>query len=748
MNARHSIGRNNGLSFIRLATKIGREYRQPTLSAARYKRYTSSSSQSQLQQSNASLSQNATNHTDSPSLSNARITTLLQHSSQLFTPESILSSPVWLARTQKAAEINLHTNPSISGSQPDRSKLRIGIIGNRESGTKSLIKILLDDPLAQNLSKSNLENNDLTKETQDNEVERSENAIRQLYYDANGANTNSMSSSVWLKDRNVEFVELVNPTDIQSNRSMLYECDVLVFVLDEVTLAAHERFGRDLRVDDVLRLLRYFAQKPNTKVIVNHSGQHISNAQTLERGLQAAITEEAFASLDRNASKNSAIVHASLPLAQRANDSLRQALTRAAPGSPDATDWDHFTTLFSSSGFAEVRSLFEEQSKARSVESQSLTADFAFKRALEQAQYSIREYSEQVQQARGAANVIQNETDAALESIMKRIFDHDCESKGALPGRDLAMHKRAGDRSKNVDAAAKDAWNEVEKTLSIRLPWWKVVWKVDDVRAEMEAAIERGYARDLEQRLMVQTGRLISIAERLQKRIKVLFRDLDKSERKLKGVEENMLDTTAATQEGQHRNPFASPLLLNELRKYRIEAIEKRLQEEDLFTKPIILRKSQLLANGGPVDKLCTKAQSSTMKTVGLTGTTGLITLASGLAGSSTLGIGMPATFQLIALQPSTAFATFAFVSTIGAAFMQSHWSRAKRRFWREWQSISDGLDDDLQSNVRKVFDEVVAAQSRTAADGLERIASDYQNQLKQTQTKVQNLIKQSSDIP
>ncbi|PWN38100.1 uncharacterized protein FA14DRAFT_170834 [Meira miltonrushii] len=741
MNARHLLGRRNGLSSCRMATRAGRENRQSLLVA---RGYASSSTQSHLQNNDESLSQSTTNYKNSLPLSNARITALLQQSSQLFTPDSILSSPVWLARTQKAAEINLHTNPSINGSQPDRSRLRIGIIGNRASGTESLIKVLLDDPLAQSATQTNQGANSVAEERQDNETQKSENAIRRLYYDTKGDTTSNLSSSTWLRERNVEFVELVNPTDIQTNRSMLYECDVLVFVLDEVTLAAHERFGRDLKVDDSLRLLRYFAKKPNTKVIVNHSGQHISNAQTLERGLQAAITEEAFASLGKDALQSSAIVHASLPLAQRANESLRQALARSAPGSPDASEWDHFTTLFSSSGFAEVRSLMEEQSKTRSEEGQALTADFALRRALEQAQFSIREYSEQAQQARGAANVIRNETDAALESIMKRIFEDG--NKGAFTGRDAAMHKRAGDRSTNVDAAARDAWNEVEKALSTRLPWWKVVWKVDDVRAEMEAAIERGYARDLEQRLMVQTGRLISIAERLQRRIRTLFSSLNQSERKLNSTEENFIDTTA--QEGQHRNPFASPLLLNELRKYRIEAIEARLQEEDLFTKPIILRRSQLLADGGPVDKLCTKAQSSTMKTVGLTGTTGLVTLASGLAGSSTLGAGMPLTFQLIALQPSTAFASFAFVSTIGAVFMQSRWSRAKRRFWREWQSISDGLDNDLQSNVAKVFDEIVAAQSRTAADGLERIANEYQDQLDQTQTKVQNLLKQSSDIP
>lgn len=747
MNARHLIRQHNGLFYYRMATRLGRGNRQSLLVANRFQGYASSSTQSQshLQNDDKSLSQNSTTYKDSSSLSNARITTLLQQSSQLFTPDSILSSPVWLARTQKAAEINLHTNPSISGSQPDRSRLRIGIIGNTESGTESLIKILLDDPLAQSAIQSDLEKSSVTEERQVNEVQKSENAIKRLYYGTNGhSSAGSSSSSAWLRDRNVEFVELVNPTDNQTNRSMLYECDVLVFVLDEVTLAAHERFGRDLKVDDSLRLLRYFAKKPNTKVIVNHSGQHISNAQTLERGLQAAITEGAFASLGEGTLQSSAIVHASLPLAQRANESLRQALARSAPGSPNAAEWDHFTTLFSSSGFAEVRSLMEEQSKNRSEESQALTAEFALRRALEQAQFSIREYSEQAQQARGAANVIRKETDAALESIMKRIFESG--NQGTSVGRDVAMHKRAGDRSTNVDAAARDAWNEVEKTLSTRLPWWKVVWKVDDVRAEMEAAIERGYARDLEQRLMVQTGRLISIAERLQRRIKTLFSNLDRSEKKLKNTEENVIDTTA--QEGQHRNPFASPLLLNELRKYRIEAIEARLQEEELFTKPIILRRSQLLAEGGPVDKLCTKAQSSTMKTIGLTGTTGLITLASGLAGSSTLGAGMPLTFQLIALQPSTAFASFAFVSTIGAVFMQSRWSKAKRRFWREWQSISDGLDDGLKNNVEKVFDEIVAAQSRTAADGLERIANEYQNQLNQTQTKVQTLLKSSSDNP
>lgn len=747
MKACHLIGRYGGLPLQKLPFRLEKCTRQKPVLATSLQRFASSHSQSQLQNSGRPISQNSTLDTEDSSVSAVNISTLLQHSSQLFTPDSILSSPVWLARTQKVAERISQPNPALITTQSDNSKVRIGIIGNQQSGTQSLVEVLLDDPLAQNTSQIEQEKSSIGNEDiQFNESKRNANVLRRLSYAQSGAQVERLSSALWLRDRNVEIVELLNPIDTQANRSMLYECNVLVFVIDEVTLAAHERFGRDLKVDDVLKLLRYFAQKPATKVVINHSGQHISDAQILERGLRTAISEEGFTSLCKNASEDATIVHASLPLAQRANESLRQALARVAPGSPDPAEWNHFTTLFSSSGFAEVRYLIEEQAQARSEVIEYSTASFALRRALEQAQFSVHQYSEQVQQARGAANVIRKETDAALESMMKRIFDSNKESRGLSVGRTIAMHQRAGDRSKDVDAASKDAWNEVEKTLSSRLPWWKVVWKVDDVRAEMEAAIERGYARDLEQRLMVQSGRLISVAERLQKRIRSLFFELDQSGKKIKSTREDD-DAEFVLQERQYQTPFASPLLLNELRKYPIEAIERRLQEEDLLTKPIIIRRSQLLANGGPIDKLCTKAQSSTIKTVGLTGTTGMITLASGLAGSSTLGIGMPSTFQLIAMEPLTAFATFAFASTIGAVFMQSRWSRAKRRFWREWQSVSDGLDDDLRSNVERVFDQVVAGQSRAAAEGLDRIARQNQNQLKQVQSKVQRLIEQSSNL-
>lgn len=507
----------------------------------------------------------------------------------------------------------------------------------------------------------------------------------------------------FLREHNVEFLQLTGPLDHDYSRAAndLYACDAIFFVTDDATLAAHARYEQRLEVDPTLRLVRQFANKPRTQVVVNHTGSQLTGAATLESGLASAIGEEALSALKLNKASSSPIVHASFTLAKRANEALRQALRDAGPMAPPASAWDHFSTLYESSSFGEVRrSLLaaaeqptspSEPNATAVVDIALLTSSFVLRRALEQALFLIWQDVEHAQQARGAAEVLSADTIAERERLHAAILASDANEGDNVSVSSANLHKRAGDRSHTVDGASKDAWSLVERMFSSRLPWWKVLWKSDDVRAETENAVEGAFGKDLEQRLMLETGKLLGVAMRLQQRTRSLFRDLDDRHAPAPST------TAGNAQETESRNPFASPLLLNELRKYSLNGVDAQLRA-DLLTRPILQRREQLLVRGGPVDVLCQRAQQAVLSSVGITGTAAFLSTTCGVAGSSVgSGLGLPATLSIVALEPSTAGASFALATVFSAWLLQSRWTKAKRRFWRDWERIADGLDDDLK---------------------------------------------------
>jgi hypothetical protein len=334
---------------------------------------------------------------------------------------------------------------------------------------------------------------------------------------------------------------------------------------------------------------------------------------------------------------------------------------------------------------------------------------------------------EHARRALEAADALLAEVRSEREEAIKNVFS---QSNGPH-SRAEKLHKRTGDRSKSVEAANIDAWNMVENTFASRLPWWKIIWKVDDVRAETEAAIARGFAKQLEHNLILQTGRLYSVAERLHRNIRSLFTGLD--ERK------GTTDLTAPRKPSS-RDPFDSPVLLNELRKYPLEKIEAELKS-DVLLRPIKERRDELVAVGGPLDVLCRRAQKNALMTVSTVGVTGLTTLSAAMAGSTTFGPQFPAALQHFALQPSTAAATFALVTLASLWLTQTRWTRAKKRFWCDWERLSDGMDVDLQNNVRSTFDHIIAGQSLVAAQSLRDKAKRYIEEIGTAQSAVDAML-------
>jgi hypothetical protein len=512
----------------------------------------------------------------------------------------------------------------------------------------------------------------------------------------------------WLKNNDIELIEIIDPTMTSETLDELYRSDLILFVTDDLTLAAHKRYHNSLQVDTTLQLVRYFAHKPATRVLVNHAKPPtILEDDLFSNGLKTAIGGDAFSSLQKqlstssNAESSNILIHTSLGLASQANDSLRLAITpprketKAVEGEEIAA-WQDFTSLYTASGMINIKSTMERLplSPVFAIEGQGApevkgaaiqTVSYLIRQALDQALYGITAELEEVRQAQGAATVLREEVQASKVKTLREIFSLRRQDDTSQ----VHEHERAGDRSKLTEAATRDSKGFVEKAFASRLPWWRILWKVDDVRAETEAAVGRSFSRDVEDQLIFETGKLLHMAERLQHRTTTVFQLLNPSShssyRPLDSLERD---------HGTFQSAFDSPILLNQLRQHSTEHVEKSLRP-DLLTSPIERRRRQLLAVGGPVDALSTKAQRSVLTTVAIVGSSGALSIVGALAGGP-FGIGLPAFCAPLAMQASTATGFFALATLSSIWLLQTRWTRAKKRFWRQWERIADGLDDDL----------------------------------------------------
>lgn len=530
----------------------------------------------------------------------------------------------------------------------------------------------------------------------------------------------------------------------------LYKSDMILFVTDDLTLAAHKRYHHSLQIDSTLQLLRYFAHKPATRVLVNHARQTpLFDGDVYIDGLRAAIGADALSSIQKQASpsagsssNSNVYVHTSLGLASRANDSLRVAISSPREATQriegeEVAAWQDFTSLYTASGIVDVKNsmehlpvspVFEEEIPGRTGAAIQ-TVNYLVRHSLDQALYGISSEIEEVRQAQGAARVLREEVQASKTKTLGEVFS----TKRHNDTSSRHEHERAGDRSRLTEAATRDSEGYVESTFASRLPWWRILWKVDDVRAEIEAAVNRSFARDTEDQLIFETGKLLHVAKSLQERTKTVFQLLNP----LSTSSYRPLDSLERDQ-GTFQSAFHSPVLLNELRQHSLDNVERSLRA-NMLTFPIDDRRQQLLAVGGPVDALTTRAQRSVLATIGVIGSSGTLSVIGALAGGP-FGVGLPHFCDSLAMQGSTAAALFAFATLSSIWLLQTRWTRAKKRFWRQWERIADGLDEDLLSNMDDVFDNIVGAQNIKAAAGLEVLAMKRVAQLEHLYTTVEQV--------
>ncbi len=571
---------------------------------------------------------------------------------------------------------------------------------------------------------------------------------RNLLLDA--SNARSPAAAHWLRTANVEVLEVLDP-DTTDGRLLdeLYAADQIYFVTDTYTLsrtlpASTAAEEGPASADATLSLLAHFAAKPGTRLLVNHtaaskneragSNADVAEASAVREALEHAIGSAALRSLETQCTDvaasstgtptladptSSLFLRISTAKALQAHSALRAALSGVnAAGATTRDAWDAFATGYTGSRIGVLKTLLQSPALSGRVRA-ALTASpspssganlaqashlqsalFVLQRAVEELQAQLSQAWDDMREAEGAATVLQREAEEGIAKHLREVLgarEQEQESSAhAVVGLDgSAVRERAGDRSRDPAAILADSAQRIEMTLSRRLPWWKLPWKVDDVRAEMEAAVGQSFAKDLERNLIFEAGKLRGLTGEVEAwTTKILH------------------GTRSESEDDPSTAPSAflsSSLLRNQIEQQASTKENSRFLTVDCLAWPISTRREQLFASGGPVDMLAARAQSAAFQAWTLTLSTTMLSSYSAYLAPRLFddAIGTPIPWYALPMQPSTAWAVTMLALAISALRLQGKWGNAKKRFWRDWSSLTRVLDSEVE--VSRTWPEINA---------------------------------------
>ncbi|KAI0690525.1 hypothetical protein BC835DRAFT_175068 [Cytidiella melzeri] len=271
------------------------------------------------------------------------------------------------------------------------------------------------------------------------------------------------------------------------------------------------------------------------------------------------------------------------------------------------------------------------------------------------------------------------------------------------------------ENSKVVTEAVVSAKKEVMAIMD-SLTWWRAVTRVDDVGEIVRTAVDKAWCKELEVRLIYHAGRLASSQKSLaESALSLLSRYTPPSS-------------------------FYSPVLGNKLSQ--LQASSSYFLRPNSLTSPIHQRKAQLEY---PLQVLHSTAQrvalgtgSSVMGGLGLAwaGWAEHLGVLGGLVGTG--------------METETAAGVGMLVAALGIRWMVGLWEKAKRRWWRNWDRVGEGLERDLKVTVGRTVNERVTVIPRTACDTLHHMAENRKDEieaLKEELDELQHGITQLKDI-
>ncbi|KAG2342488.1 hypothetical protein BDR05DRAFT_1000809 [Suillus weaverae] len=235
------------------------------------------------------------------------------------------------------------------------------------------------------------------------------------------------------------------------------------------------------------------------------------------------------------------------------------------------------------------------------------------------------------------------------------------------------------------------------KALLGSLTWLKMIWRVDEIDSLVSSALDRHWCRELENQLILQTGRLTST--------------------------QASLTTSTFSQLAKLRSPssssaFHSPILDNHLRQ--LAHSPTYALTPDALTRPIQKRRSQLTKH--TTTRLHREAQNAVLGAFG--GMFGGAGVGWWLAfGESALNVGAGS-------EAGTALGAGALVAVSSIRWAVGKWERAKRKWVEDADRVGQGLKRDLKVTLERGIDNNVAVVPIAAYEGLRELAGKQQEEI------------------
>ncbi|KAG2361438.1 hypothetical protein BDR07DRAFT_1358996 [Suillus spraguei] len=235
------------------------------------------------------------------------------------------------------------------------------------------------------------------------------------------------------------------------------------------------------------------------------------------------------------------------------------------------------------------------------------------------------------------------------------------------------------------------------KALLESLTWLKMIWRVDEIDSLVSSALDRRWCRELENQLILQTGRLTSTQASLTS---------------------STFSQLAKLASPSSSPAFHSPILDNHLRQ--LTHSPTYALTPDALTRPIQVRRSQITKY--TTIRLHRDAQNTVLGAFG--GMFGGAGVGWWLAfGENALSIGAGS-------EAGTALGAGALVAVASIRWAVGKWERAKKKWVEDADRVGEGLKRDLKVTLERAIEKNVAVVPIAAYVGLRELAGKQQEEI------------------
>ncbi|KAG7098830.1 hypothetical protein E1B28_000734 [Marasmius oreades] len=279
------------------------------------------------------------------------------------------------------------------------------------------------------------------------------------------------------------------------------------------------------------------------------------------------------------------------------------------------------------------------------------------------------------------------------ETEVNNLLDKVCDLRASVEEEKEKVIKEilGGGRVRHAVAQAK---NDITPSMD-RLTWWRMIWRVDEISNYVQEAVGRAWCRGLEEHLTFYSGKLTDLQERLECQASSLL--------------PSQGPPFSPTSNAVPTPPFN--VIRNLLQQ------QSRLPSYGLhpgsMTSPLRIRLSQLAA---PTTELHLTGQRATLGMSASVASAVGFTWAAWLATITTFHLPLLGT-----IESTTALGLGLLSLTVGVRITQSHVEKAKKRWWADFDRVSEGLDRDVRKAVETVLDEKVFVVARKACTEIDK---------------------------